>query len=92
MPFFVKAASLALTAFFILNSNIDVGEMTLTYHDKHWIGITVDTPKGLAVPVEGGCWDRSMLEIASELNRLYSLVSYQGGGVYGLSFSRWLVS
>ena len=45
MPFFVKAASLALTAFFILNSNIDVGEMTLTYHDKHWIGITVDTPQ-----------------------------------------------
>ena len=32
MPFFVKAASLALTAFPVLNSTIDVGEMTLTYH------------------------------------------------------------
>ncbi len=51
MLFFVKAASLALTAFPVLNLTIDVGEMTLTYHDEHRIGIAVDTPRGLAVPV-----------------------------------------
>jgi pyruvate/2-oxoglutarate dehydrogenase complex dihydrolipoamide acyltransferase (E2) component len=45
------------------------------YHIKHQIGITVDTPRGLAVPVVEGCWDRSMLEIADELNWLYFLVS-----------------
>jgi len=75
MPFFVKAASLALTSYPVLNSTIDVGEMTLAYHDEHRIGIAVDTPRGLAVPVVGDCRDRSVLEIADELNRLYSLVS-----------------
>ena len=80
MPFFVKAASLALTSYPVLNSTIDVGEMTLTYHDEHRIGIAVDTPKGLAVPVVGDCRNRSVLEIADELNRLYSLVSDRGGG------------
>jgi 2-oxoisovalerate dehydrogenase E2 component (dihydrolipoyl transacylase) len=80
MPFFVKAASLALTSYPVLNSTIDVGEMTLTHHDEHRIGIAVDTPKGLAVPVVGDCRNRSVLEIADELNRLYSLVSDRGGG------------
>ncbi|KAL3792465.1 hypothetical protein ACHAW5_010942 [Stephanodiscus triporus] len=73
MPFFVKAASLALSAYPALNSTIDVEGMTLTYHGEHRIGIAVDTPRGLAVPVIGGCQDRSVLEIAEELNRLYSL-------------------
>jgi 2-oxoisovalerate dehydrogenase E2 component (dihydrolipoyl transacylase) len=41
MPFFVKAMSLALTAFPVLNSTINVDEMTLTYHDEHRIGIAV---------------------------------------------------
>jgi 2-oxoisovalerate dehydrogenase E2 component (dihydrolipoyl transacylase) len=58
MPFFVKAASLALTAYPVLNSTIDVREMTLRYHDEHQIGIAVDTPRGLAVPVVGGCRDQ----------------------------------
>ena len=80
MPFFVKAASLAMTSYPVLNATIDVGEMTLTYHDEHRIGIAVDTPKGLAVPVVGDCRNRSVLEIADELNRLYSLVSDRGGG------------
>ena len=61
--------------------------MTLTYHDEHQIGIAVDTPRELAVPVVRGCRDRSVLEIAYELNRLYSLVSDRGGGDYGLSLS-----
>ncbi len=74
MPFFVKAASLALTRYPALNSTIDVEGMTLTYHAEHRIGIAVDTPRGLAVPVMGGCQDRSVLDIAEELNRLYSLV------------------
>jgi 2-oxoisovalerate dehydrogenase E2 component (dihydrolipoyl transacylase) len=74
MPFFVKAASLALSEYPALNSTIDVEGMTLTYHGEHRIGIAVDTPRGLAVPVIGGCQDRSVLEIAEELNRLYSLV------------------
>ena len=75
LPFFIKASSLALTKYPVLNSTIDVNEMTLTYHKDHNIGVAVDTERGLAVPVVKKCQDKSVLEIAEELNRLYSLVS-----------------
>jgi len=73
LPFFIKAASLAMTKHPVLNSTIDVEEMTLTYHKEHRIGVAVDTDRGLAVPVLSSCQERSVLEIAEELNRLYSL-------------------
>lgn len=75
LPFFIKASSLALTKYPVLNSTIDVDEMTLTYHKDHNVGVAVDTERGLAVPVVKNCQDKSVLEIAEELNRLYSLVS-----------------
>ena len=75
MPFFIKATSLALTKYPIMNSTIDVEKMTLTYHGEHRIGVAVDTARGLTVPVIGRCQEKSVLEIAFELNRLYSLVS-----------------
>mmetsp|Transcript_2071 Transcript_2071/g.3846 ORF Transcript_2071/g.3846 Transcript_2071/m.3846 type:complete len:178 (+) Transcript_2071:1-534(+) len=75
MPFFVKAASLALTKYPVLNSTIDVEEMKLTYHAGHDVGVAVDTERGLAVPVVRGCEKKSVLEIAVELGRLYSLAA-----------------
>lgn len=75
LPFFIKASSLALTKYPVLNSTIDVDEMALTYHKDHNVGVAVDTERGLAVPVVKKCQDKSVLEIAEELNRLYSLVS-----------------
>lgn len=75
LPFFIKASSLAMLKYPVLNSTIDIDEMTLTYHAEHHIGIAVDTKKGLAVPVVKSCQNKSVLEIALELNRLYSLVS-----------------
>ncbi len=75
MPFFIKATSLALTKYPIMNSTIDVENMTLTYHSEHRIGVAVDTSRGLTVPVIGRCQEKSVLEIALELNQLYSLVS-----------------
>ncbi|KAL7536655.1 hypothetical protein ACHAXR_008265 [Thalassiosira sp. AJA248-18] len=73
LPFFIKAASLAMRKYPVLNSTIDVEEMTLTYRAEHNIGVAVDTERGLAVPVVRGCEGRSVLDIAMELNRLYSL-------------------
>jgi len=75
LPFFIKAASLAMLKYPVLNSTIDVDEMTLTYHAEHNIAVAVDTKRGLAVPVVKSCQNKSVLEIAHELNRLYSLVS-----------------
>ena len=75
LPFFIKASSLAINKYPVLNSTIDVEEMTLTYHKDHNIGVAMDTERGLAVPVVKRCQEKSVLEIAEELGRLYSLVS-----------------
>jgi 2-oxoisovalerate dehydrogenase E2 component (dihydrolipoyl transacylase) len=73
LPFFIKAASLAMNTYPVLNSTIDAEKMELTYHKSHNVGVAVDTERGLAVPVVKGCQDKSVLEIAMELNRLYAL-------------------
>lgn len=75
LPFFIKASSLAIVKYPVLNSTIDVDEMTLTYHDSHNIGVAMDTQRGLTVPVVKRCQDKSVMEIAEELARLHSLVS-----------------
>ncbi len=75
LPFFIKASSLAIIKYPVLNSTIDVEEMTLTYHDSHNIGVAMNTERGLTVPVVKRCQDKSVMEIAEELARLYSLVS-----------------
>ena len=76
LPFFIKAASLAMNEYPVLNSTIDVEKMELTYRSEHNVGIAMDTPRGLAVPVVRNCEGRSLLEIAAELGRLQSLVSF----------------
>ncbi|OQV14839.1 Lipoamide acyltransferase component of branched-chain alpha-keto acid dehydrogenase complex, mitochondrial [Hypsibius exemplaris] len=50
MPIFIKAASLALTQFPILNAHVDDKVENLIYKGSHNIGIAVDTPNGLLVP------------------------------------------
>jgi hypothetical protein len=43
------------------------------------IGVAMDTPRGLAVPVVHNCQDLSILDIADELDRLKEAVSYDIG-------------
>lgn len=73
LPFAIKAVSLAMDEFPILNSSIDVKEMTLTYHAQHDIGVAIDSPRGLIVPVIRNCQNLSIWEIALELNKLRQL-------------------
>jgi len=49
LPFFVKAATEALKAHPALNASIDGDQVV--YHGEENIGIAVDTPRGLLVPV-----------------------------------------
>lgn len=70
LPFAVKAASLGMTDYPVLNSSLNLQEMTITYHANHNIGVAMDTPRGLAVPVVKECQNLSILEIAQELDRL----------------------
>ncbi|XP_063361018.1 lipoamide acyltransferase component of branched-chain alpha-keto acid dehydrogenase complex, mitochondrial [Cydia amplana] len=70
MPIIVKAASLSLTEHPVLNSSPDSACETLTYKASHNIGLGMDTPNGLVVPVIKNVQNKSILEIARELNAL----------------------
>lgn len=75
LPFLIKAASLSITDYPVLNSSINAEDFTLTYHGDHSIGVAMDTPRGLAVPVVKHCQALSILDIAKELSRLQEAVS-----------------
>ncbi|MGL5563220.1 MAG: dihydrolipoamide acetyltransferase family protein [Tannerellaceae bacterium] len=51
LPFIVKAVCLALKAHAALNAEIDLEQGNMTYKQYYNIGIAMDTPKGLVVPV-----------------------------------------
>ena len=73
MPFMLKAASLALKEFPILNASVDYPKEKITYLATHNIGIAMDTPEGLIVPNIKRVQELNIFEIASELNRLSEL-------------------
>jgi pyruvate dehydrogenase E2 component (dihydrolipoamide acetyltransferase) len=51
LPFFVKAAVEALKLYPVVNSSISEDLKEITYHGSVNLGIAVDTPRGLIVPV-----------------------------------------
>lgn len=73
MPIIVKAVSLALTEFPILNSIVDANCENITYKAAHNIGIAMDTPEGLVVPSVKNVQTLSIYDIAVELNRMQTL-------------------
>lgn len=70
MPFTIKAASIALSKFPILNSSIDEKTESIIYKSAHNISVAMDTPHGLVVPNVKNCQDKSIFEIAQELTIL----------------------
>jgi len=50
MPFIIKALSLALHEFPMLNASLNNEQTEVTYHPRHNIGFATDTPHGLLVP------------------------------------------
>jgi len=70
MPFIIKATSLALKEFPVLNSSMDERMENLIYKNYHNISLAIDTPRGLAVPNIKHCERKTIWEIAVELNRL----------------------
>ncbi|MBA2427528.1 MAG: 2-oxo acid dehydrogenase subunit E2 [Actinobacteria bacterium] len=51
MPFIVKAVVTALKDYPALNASLDEEAGEIVFHDRYDIGIAVDTPAGLTVPV-----------------------------------------
>jgi 2-oxoglutarate dehydrogenase E2 component (dihydrolipoamide succinyltransferase) len=51
LPFFAKAAVEALTEHPMLNASVSADNSEVTYHRARHLGIAVDTPRGLMVPI-----------------------------------------
>lgn len=73
MPFFLKATSLALLEYPQLNASVDENCDNLLQYSSHNISLALDSPQGLIVPNIKNIQNLSLLQIASELNRLMSL-------------------
>lgn len=78
LPFIVKAVSIALQQYPILNARVEVPsdpktKPALVYRSQHNIGVAMDTPSGLLVPVIKNVASHNVLTIAAELSRLQGL-------------------
>jgi 2-oxoisovalerate dehydrogenase E2 component (dihydrolipoyl transacylase) len=77
LPFIIKAVSMALFKHPILNARVDIDPATskpsLAFRSQHNIGVAMDTPQGLLVPVIKDVANLNVLSIARELVRLQAL-------------------
>ena len=87
LAFVVKAVSLSLRQHPGVNSSVDMEKGELIYKDYVNIGLAVDTPRGLVVPVLRGCDQQSIPQIAKEIaltadkakNAQYGVEDLRGG-------------
>ncbi|KAK5655005.1 hypothetical protein OQA88_6764 [Cercophora sp. LCS_1] len=84
LPFIIKAVSMALYKYPILNARVEAdgsgngngngnGKPALVLRSQHNIGVAMDTPQGLLVPVIKNVGSLNVLGIAAELGRLQAL-------------------
>lgn len=67
MPFFVKAMSLALNEFPVINSQLNEDATEISYFTDHNIGFAIDSKIGLLVPNIKRVQDLSLLDIAVQM-------------------------
>ncbi len=67
LAFMVKALAKALKKFPKFNSSLDINGENIIYKKYFHIGIAVDTPDGLVVPVIRDCDKKEVFEIAKEM-------------------------
>lgn len=70
MPFFMKAMSLALKQFPVVNTQVNDDCTELTYFDDHNIGMAVDSKVGLLVPNVKEVQTKSIIDLALDITRL----------------------
>lgn len=76
LSFVIKAVSLALNEYPILNAKVDTSnpdKPQLIMRPRHNIGIAMDTPQGLIVPNIKDVGSISILDVAQEVSRLSAL-------------------
>ena len=67
LPFFVKAAIEALKAYPVINSSLSEDVKEITYHSNVNLGVAVDTPRGLIVPIIQGADDLNIGGLARKI-------------------------
>lgn len=77
MPFFIRALSLIIKKYPIINSSIDITSNAVVYHKQQNIGIAIASPQGLIVPVLKGVQDMSLDTFIRSFDNLK--VKAQGG-------------
>lgn len=73
MPFVIKAVSLALNKYPLINARLDTSDSAkpkILMRSHHNVCVAMDTPNGLLVPVIKNVDNRSIASIAQELRRL----------------------
>ncbi len=83
----IKIITSALKAFPQFNSSIDMANQTIIYKKFYNVGVAVDTPNGLLVPVIKNADRKNIIELSVEMNQLaekaknkkLSLDEMQGG-------------
>lgn len=70
LPFFIKAVAIALKEHEIVNSSLDEAASEIILRKNIHIGIAVDTPYGLMVPVIKHADKLSLLELAKKIEDL----------------------
>jgi pyruvate dehydrogenase E2 component (dihydrolipoamide acetyltransferase) len=70
LPFIIKAVIAALKDHPAMNASLDEEAGEIVFHDRYNIGVAVDTPAGLTVPVIRDADKKRLRDIAAELERL----------------------
>jgi len=70
MPFLIKAVVPALREFPLLNASLDEEAQEVVYHEELNIGVAVETPAGLIVPVVRAAGSKTLLQLAREMGEL----------------------
>ena len=70
LVFLIKASVAALKEFPIFNASLDATRENLVLKKFFHIGIAVDTPDGLVVPVIRDCDQKDILQLAAELGEM----------------------
>jgi len=74
LPFLIKAVASSLKRHPVLNASVDMENNQVIYKEYVNIGIAVDTPRGLVVPVLRDADRKSISQIAAEIDELAAMV------------------
>lgn len=92
LPFLIKAAVAALKKFPTFNASLDDSGKSLVFKKYFHIGVAVDTPMGLLVPVIKDCDKKGIVELAREVAAISSKARTKGltlaemsGGCFSIS-------